>query len=54
MRNLKVLYSPLPLSAVEQKNSLLSEQLAREFNLRKFDRSTAPDSQFDDIEVGGG
>ena len=51
MRDIKVLYLPHPVGAVEQKNSLLSEQLRREFNFRIFDRSVAPNPQFDGIEV---
>ena len=51
MRDLKVLYCPHPISAVEEGNSLLPDQLRENFNLRIFDRSDAPIGQFDDIEV---
>jgi lactate dehydrogenase-like 2-hydroxyacid dehydrogenase len=51
MRDIKVLYLPHPVGAVEQKNSFLSEQMSEKFNLRIFDRSAALNPQFDDIEV---
>ena len=50
-RELKVLYLPHPIAAVEHKNGFLSGQLGEEFDLRIFDRSKKPESQFQGIEV---
>ena len=51
MKDIKVIYLPHPIDAIERQNSFLSEKICEKFDLRIFDRNTSAEPQFDGIEV---